>query len=431
MRRFANGLAPLAAIVLLVVLSACGGGPGTKVTVSIESLDHAPTLPLSVAYQVGDGEWSWLRPGEDASYGFAVPPGETRYGVAVRCPGMGAGLGQAGPGVKIDIYQLTLDDTAHPVFYCGWYKKPRIGLPTHVEVRGVTGARSYRLLYEAANRHRDETTDDTNIWVHPGTGRDVLLMAYSSGSWDPEPADLLAGRLFRNLDFQEGASLDLALSNADALGVRNVRLTNLPGGWNASYAVGLITRGGVARFHATLGEGAGSGTYRTLANPGEGDFYTLDASASNIPMGGPLLSIGALRAVPAATAGDLEAGLPEPYPEDYAPDTAGNAVAFDLPQAAGAAGYTLRLERHGSGPVVWVSAAWLNGRSRYTMPDLSELPGFEPVDPSPDPPKDWGICTLVSELNLAEIAGDPGGEALLPYELGKPFEIDSACAYAD
>ncbi len=411
-------------LLALVVPTSCSG-PGTKVTVSVETRDHAPILPLSVAYQVGDGEWSWLRPGEDASYGFVVPPSETRYGVAVRCPGMG-------PDVTINIYQLTLDDTAHPVFFCGWYGKPRIRLPTHVDVSGVTGARSYHLLYETSSHDYYRTVDDLDLSVLPGTGRDVLLMAYSSsGAGWPSPADLLAGRLFRNLTFEEGTSLDLALSNADALGTRNVWVENLPGGWNASYAVGLITRGGVVQFRAVLGEGTSSGTYCTLANPGEGDLYTLDASASNMPMGGPFLSVGAVHAVPAATAGDLVAGLPEPYPQDYAPDTTGPAVAFDLPQAAGTAGYTLQLERDDSGALVWVSTAWLGERTRYTMPDLSELPGFEPVDPSPDPPKDWGVCTLVSELDLAEITGDPGGEALLPYELGKPFEVDYACAYSD
>jgi hypothetical protein len=237
----------------------------------------------------------------------------------------------------------------------------------------------------------------------------------------------LAGRLFRGIDPDENTSLQLQLSDADALGVGQVTPYDVPAGWtDEGFEVGLITHGGVVA-RGLLGEGdASGGSYRTLLGLGAGDFYTIVAAARVWSPGGVDRYVYAYRAVPAEAAGALSVRLPDPVPEGYAPDLSGEAVVFGLEEMEGADAY--RLSIGGSeGPAAWLSSAWRAGRSSYTWPDLAGLPGFGAYAVDPDQVRAWGACALNASVPLADLLADGWGPDA-PAEQGTAVELGLACA---
>ncbi len=405
------------------LLASCGGSPGTKVTVSIKNEAGQDTLPLSVAYQVGDGDWAWLRPGEDAGYGFSVPAGSKRYGVAVKCPGLGAAAMGGGRAV---IYLLDVDETTNPVFTCQ-DNHAGVHIDVNFDASAVTGANSIKYFYQRRSRWRSHATSShpEGAYLDPQDDADLLFAAYSTSSGSPKPNDMLAARLLRGVDFEEGLELDLTLSNTDAVSPANVQPLPLPSGWQGGYSVGLISKGGViARGALGAGDETG-GIYNRVGNVSAGDLYAFKSRGSYTLANHKRLLLQEVRFFNAVGAGDLEARFPEAFPEDYQPTDDAGFWRFALDYQGEAAGYIFGVLRGcDSQQKVWASAAWLEGSSGYTMPDLSDVIGFDGFDSS----NDWSVCAIVSDVPLAELLTTPKGtQEQVPSLLQRPLEIGFSC----
>ncbi len=423
----------LLTIVLLTAwLAGCGGGPGSKVTVHVQNDRGAQAFPLAVAYRVADGEWAWLSPDKKASYSFYVPTGKKRYGVAVRC----AILGMVSSPAPVRVYELTTDDTSDPVVVCktGAPRPPRVGATVHGDVSAVTGAQTFSAVSEIDRDHSSSNQEDVEPVMIKEPSRDLLLLAYSTNAFPYGPADLLAARVFRGIEPEEGLELSLALTDADAAGTAQVEPVTLPAGWPAGeYLVTLQTQGGWFRsFFEVLGEGTTSGgTYRTIPGLTADDFYVLGAYAHVSDPGGTLRGLAYSHWVPAAGAGDLEADLPAAFAESYAPDLGGERARFGLsyPEAGSVVAFSFSVTSNDHVTTkAWVSPAWLAGATSYTMPDLTGVPGFSTAVTRSSEVAGWNACAIQSSSQLGELLARPHGEDLSPTVYpGGELDVKTAC----
>ena len=411
---------------LVLLLAACGGSPGTKVTVRVSSENGQKSLPLSVAYQIEDGDWEWLQPDEAAGYSFYVPAGKERYGVAVRCGGLKTRM--APSYARATVYQLSTSDTTEPVFTCPADEKTIIA-EVNYDASSVTGAKGVMIFTEEGVGHYSNTssTSPRIIGFSRSGKHDLLFAAYSTASY-PDPNDLLAARLVRNVEVAEGTTIDLSLSNGDLVRRANVGPFSLPSHWHGSYIVGVITSNDTAFWYSTGLGGDGGGTYARIPNASSDDYYVLHAKASNQVSIHKELTLDSFDFVSAATAGDLQVNLPDPLPESYEADGSSGRWHFALERPDGFTGVHMSSSIFGETKLdVWASPAWLQGLDGYTIPDLSAIPGFAAFDNRAD--GHWEYCVLGGDTALAEILSLPWRKyEPLPAGLAKPTRVTISCA---
>ncbi len=429
-----NRLGLLAVMLLTAWLAGCGGGPGTKVTVHVQTGRGAQAFPLAVAYRIADGEWEWLPPDKKASYGFYVPTGQKRYGVAVRC----AIMGMMSLPTPVRVYELTTDDATDPVVLCpnGAPRPPRVGVAVHGDVSAVTGAQTFSAVSEIDRDHSSSNQEDVEPVMIKEPSRDLLLLAYSTNAFPYGPADLLAARVFRGIEPEEGLELSLSLTDADAVGAAQVEPVTLPAGWPAGdYQVALQTQGGrFDNYYELLGRGTtGGGTYRTVSGLTADDFYVFHADAQVSDPGGTRRSLAYSHWVPAAGAGDLEAGLPAAFAESYAPDLGGERASFGLsyPEAGSAVAFSFSVTSNDHVTTkAWVSPAWLAGAASYTMPDLTGVPGFSNAVTRSSEVALWKACAIQSSSQLGDLLARPHEEDLSPtVHPGAELDLETACIW--
>jgi len=418
------------AIFLIVVLtgvflSSCGGNQGTKVTVTIATADGQASMPLSVAYQIEDGEWEWLQPNAEAGYDFYVPAGKKRYGVAVRCGGLKyhVALNYA----RAAIYQLTTADTTEPVFTCPADMKSAI-VEISYDARAIAGAASVAIFTRKQTKKLVGvySSNPKKVEFYPPGKHDLLFTAYSQ-AFSTQPRDLLAARLVRNVNIEDGAEVELSLNGDDLVQWANVDSFSKTANWHGSYAVGLVTPSGAA-FRGVLGSGNDSGgPYARVANAGSDDYYLLAAEINKLLPSGNKLNLKYFHYLSAASAGNLQVRFPDPLPESYEADGSSGRWRFELEHFEGARGLRLSSEVMGKTAVkVWVSPSWLQGLNGYTIPDLASVPGFAAFDNPAD--GYWGYCVLGGDATLAEILSLPRGKnQLLPTGIEKPAEVTFSC----
>jgi len=408
---------------LFLLLAACNG-PGTKVTIRVESKYGHTSLPLSVAYQIEDGDWAWLQPNEDAGYSFYVPSGKERYGVAVRCGGLKTHI--APSYARATLYQLTISDTTEPVFTCPTDEKTIIA-EVNYDASSITGAKGVMIFTKKQKKHYSDTTSTSpKILVFTPNGKhDLLFAAYSTASY-PDPGDLLAARLVRNIEIAEGTTIDLNLSNDDLVRWANVGPFSLSSNWQGSYTVGLITSNDTA-FWYSVGSGYDSGgTYARIANASSDDYYVLHATTSKQLSAHKELVLKSFDFVSAATAGDLQVNLPDPLPESYVADGSSNHWRFELERPDGFTGVHIHSSYSGAKVDIWASPAWLQGLDSYTIPDLSAVLGFAAFYNGAN--GRWKYCVLGGDTTLAEILSLPWDRyEPLPAGLAKPTRVTISC----
>ncbi len=420
----------LTASFLTLWLAGCGVGPGTKVTVHVQTDSGERAFPQAVAYRIADGEWAWLSPDKDANYSFYVPQGKKRYGVAVRCPTSGASLGFGAQ--EVQGLELTLDDVTDPVVVCrsAGLASPWVSVTAQVDVGAVASAQGYELITRTGSRPRGNTSGTERLSFHPDPDQDVILLAYSTASITQfEPDKLLAGRVFRSISPTDGLTLNLSLTSGDALGVAQVQALPLPAGWSGTYGVGLVTHAGNEVRTADLGGGGrGGGPYKTIPGLTSGDYYTLVARGHH-STGRIDLTLSDRRWLDAGSAADLTADFIDPYQEDYAPDTSGELLRFGLDYPGGADAYGFFVWGSEGKPImVLVSKAWLEGESSYAMPDLTAVPGFGDVNTKAADYIGWEACAHRSSLSLGELLVLPTEDLVPTVNPGAPLELRSACA---
>ncbi|WP_456446202.1 hypothetical protein, partial [Oceanithermus sp.] len=214
----------LGSLFLLALLTACGGNPGTKVTVHPQNYAGDPQEPVAVAYQVADGDWQWLQPDKDGTYSFYVPSGKKRYGVAVNCGGL-FGLANLGSGA---VLQLTTEESTEPVAACLSFG-PFVEVEGHYDVSGVTGASRTVVRGDLGGDDASSTTGNYDLTLAYGSGRDLLALATDASD------HALAGKVYRSLDATHPFTKDVTLTNADApTGTRSVSDFSVPSGWSGS-----------------------------------------------------------------------------------------------------------------------------------------------------------------------------------------------------
>ncbi len=361
-------------LALLLVLAACGRAPaGERVQVTIGNGWGQTGYPLAVAWRAGDGDWQRL----DPPYAFELPAGETRFGVALRCPtAFAASL--VGRGV---VAELALEDLAEKngvrtlPLRCFGFLDADIGLVgVDFDAGALPGAAGVRLV--ASGPFAKDTTGASGTTPLPvAVGRsDLVLLAYDHPS--SRSADhLLGGGALRDYPVAGVHHAVLTLAAGDGVLAGSVAdfSAQVPAGFSGSFNVGFLTSGGAQSAPSALGNGpATGGPYRRPAFLSGEDRVILRAKAGLAGrevgwVGGFAPGGGAL--VPGA--------FPEPWPAAYAVSPAARP-AFSL-QAPGAPRLFEVVTVAGSANA-WqhfVSPAWLGAASAYTRPDLGGVPGFE------------------------------------------------------
>jgi len=406
--------------VIFFILTSCGKDPGTKVTVKVEDVLGQQNLPLAVAYQIEDGEWAWLQPDENAGYSFYVPPGKERYGVAVRCGGFSSSITYV---KRATIYQLATSDTTEPVFICPQDRKQYVYMNVTHDVSAIAGANGAAVYHRRSYSLLRGTSFTTNRPFFHTLQADVMFTAYSSS-----PANILAARLVKGVDLEDGASLNFTLDNNDLVVSANVAPFSLPAGWSGEYSVGIATKGELINWEA-LGRGNESGgSYSRIKGVDGNDYYLFSAWASRSISSNRALSIRYARSLAASTAGDLEAHFPDPFPDTFAPGETGGRWAFGLDYPEETSGIYLTYSFNDTRAYVWASATWLQGKSSYSLPDISAATGFATFD-LPATGR-WGFCALSGSaafgelLELSRLDNRP-----MPARMSTPVEIGYSCAY--
>ncbi|XOB98418.1 hypothetical protein ACMC9I_11055 [Deinococcota bacterium DY0809b] len=387
----------LGSLFLLALLAACGGNPGTKVTVHPLNYAGDPQEPLAVAYQVAGGAWQRLLPGEDGAYSFYVPSGEKRYGVAVNCGGF-FGLGNFGTGV---VLQLTTDESTEPAAAC-MSMGPFVKVKGQYDASAVTGASWVDVLGDYDSYEDSSTSGTYEIMLSYGSARDLLVLA-TDASWHA-----LAGKVYRNLDATQPFTQDVALTNADApTGTHDVASFDVPSGWSGVYSVDLLTAGGAFTDEGELGTGSqAGGSYEVLPGLTADDLYLVSVGADD---GGGDRQVMQLHLLSGGAPADVSPSLMDPWPGGYSVTASAlPTFALDHPDA-GVQFYQVYTIM----PVqIWnhtVSKGWLAGADRYTFPDLTAVRGFEGSKGLSGEGMEWQVLAVKSSLDPADYLGPPQG----------------------
>ncbi len=384
----------LVPLFLLALLSACGGNPGTKVTVHPQNYAGFPQEPVAVAYQVADGDWQWLQPDKDGAYSFYVPSGKKRYGVAVKCGGF-FGLASFGNGV---VLQLTTEESTEPAAACASFG-PFVEAKGHYDVSGVTGA-AQTVIYGDIGEFDDTSThgDYNDLDLAYGPARDLLVLATDASD------HALAGKVYRNLDASKPFTKDVTLTNADApTGTRSVSDFTVPSGWSGSYGVNLLSAGGALTTDKELGKGSqAGGSYEVLPGLTADDLYLVSADAQSGDHG-----VMQLHLLSGSALADVSPSLMDPWPGGYSV-TASALPTFALNHPdAGVQLYQV----YATTPMqLWrytVSKGWLVGAASYTLPDLTGVRGFEGSKGLSGEKMRWTILAVKSNLDVGDYVGAP------------------------
>ncbi len=425
MKKILGGaLAPL--FILALLLAACGGNPGTKVTVRADGLWGQAARPQAVAFQAGDGEWTRVWPDKNGDYTFYVPAGEKRYGVAVKCSGM-LPMGAFGSGVT---YFLTTDESTAPLLPC-FSLGPMAEVKGTANVAAVAGAAGLDVEASLSSDDSGTTSMSYEVEVAEGADRDLALLAFNNGS-TMDSSTLIGGRIFRGVNAVGVVDKDLTLAAGDKVINHDFAAFSVPAGWSGHYDVSLYTAGGVMVDSEMLGKGSNSGgAYHTLPGSGADDLYWADATATS---GSDNRSVTQARLIPGDTVGDISlAPAIDPFPSGYAP-TAAAFPSFSLSHPDGdLSGYMFVTFWPYT---IWsytLSKGWIAGRTQFTVPDLTGLVGFEDVFPRKGEEYKWFASAFKASVSMQSYL--EAGHLFFDFGFGLPrlpgMTIDAALTQGD
>ena len=358
----------LGGLLLVVLLAACGGNPGTKIVVRADNIAGQVVRPLAVAFQVENSEWTQVWPDKNGNYSFYVPSGKKRYGVAVKCPGMLA-MGDWGAG---SAYFLTTDESTNPLLPCDTLG----ALATaqgNADVSAVAGAAGFEVEAPMGSSSNGSTHYHYEVDLSEGPSRDLVLLAFNN-SHTFDAGTLIAGRVFRGVNAVGAVNKDLQLAAGDTVTDHNFAAFSVPAGWTGGYRVSLVTAGGALVDEDMIGRGSnGGGSYHAIRGVGGADFYLARASAEN---GGR--SVARMSLIPGDSATDISlAPSIDPFPSGYAPAAAAfPSFALNHPGGDLDGYYFLTFWPY----TIWtytLSKGWIAGQASFAAPDLTGLVGFE------------------------------------------------------
>ncbi len=421
MRR--SGWAFALGLLLLLLSAGCGRGPGggggTEVTVRLLDFFGRPAYGF-VAYQVGDGPWRVLPQGADGGFRFTLPAGEDRYGVAVSCAEPSTPLYAWATGLRV--YQLTAEETTRPAFSCDGRGEEHGGnIDFHADASALGADRIYFFFF-ASFRHFAVNRASVGSWglsVAAGEDRPVLVLAFAGDhGFDPAHA---VGVALKHVRVEPGgsatATFDLGPADRVDFGTGKnagtVDRFDVPSGATGSYfdvyyysPEGLDLYWNRATGHYEhLGTGdASGGPFVRIPDPGADDVYALHTQTY-----GPGFSLERWDFVPSRGVLALSpGGFPAPWVHE--PEVSEAAFpTVTLARDDDPIGYRLAYVAQDAlgRAVIFVSRGWLGERTRYTFPDLSDLPGFRAFKPASGEPMVLTADALFSDLSLGEWLSSP------------------------
>ncbi len=398
----------------LLWLAACGsqGPAGTEVKVHLVA-PFGGTGTGRVIYQVADGSWQAALEQAPGVYALTLPAGEKRYGVAVNCLPTGWELATFG---YARVFQLTVDDTTDLRVGCTSLSDIAQYSLTEAPIEVESSESGYNRVWLrsawSAKKVGLGTPKPLTFLTRPR--RDLLIVAYDSGSSKYAPRFIKRIKLVRDLDASTppvcATPCSYALTSADTPAIASVENFSLPA-WadqDPWFGVGFVSKKGLVVPHGSddpdndpaLGTGDHSGgDYYLIPDTEAGDVYWAEASAKD--------AAGTYRAsnvkVLDHDGGDIAFALPTAKFDPSVSDHGLPRFGFSSYGTSGLVGYAFVAEFGDFTEFAVVSPGWLGGRTTYQVPDLSGAPGFAGARPLPGEKVHWQGIAIVANRPLGEI----------------------------
>jgi len=398
----------LLALLGAALLGLAGCGPkesGTKVTVRLTSPVGGTPATATVVYQVGDGSWALAAQEDYGVYTFVVPPGETRYGVAVNCLPPLTFLGSIG---FANVYQLTTDDTTEIQTSCFNLSDLSLAEFRVTPKKDPADPGSYDRAWIHTDFNEDTTSlgSSTDLLAVAGADRDLLAIAYD-GSYDPAQIKRIV--LLRDVNVEVGASVEVTFTAADEPQTQSVGSFTVPADATASYfGIGFVSKKGVAVPSSDSGFdqpqlGSGDrtgGSYAVVPGTTDGDLYFAEATAEK-PSGSYMYRLGQIKLFgpdPQDPGFDLPQNWFDPAVQEETYPVFGN-LAYT---GSNLQGYAFFVSLGGFLEMIYVSKDWLGDATSYTVPDLSEAPDFRGSEPLPGDQIAWSAVAVMANRSFGE-----------------------------
>ncbi len=403
----------LTVLTLLVVglawLAGCNQAPqGTEVRVQVSLFPSDTPALAPVAYQVGDGDWEIAKLQQAGLYTFLVPPGEERYGVAVRCP-----MTIFYTYGKTYLYQLTTSDTTELQVTCigGFSENVYRDFSIKV-VKAASDLGSYDQFYlkSLGGGTGGKLGDEKSLPFLARPDQDLLIVGYDSQTTPHEIVRILFDRSFDASTPPSGART-YTLDAGNAPSYSQVSAFQVPANTTFSrFYLQFVPRGSTWGWPPlTLGQGDfRGGRYARVPGATIGDLYLAHAYANK--RGNWVIEWRLLT----PEGPDVAFTLPTEWFTPHAEE--GAIPRFSGLSATGqeTLGFYIRV---GVGSRLWpiytvnglLSTAWLGERTEYTLPDLEGLPGFGGTRPISGDYIGWWVDRLTSNHPLDAFlnAADP------------------------
>lgn len=175
-------------------------------------------------------------------------------------------------------------------------------------------------------------------------------------------------------------------------------------GYTLTYSVYFTTKNKTTANRSLAFNGGGY-KYYTLPGAIPGDVYTAQANANKTGSDGHRRTVG--EAVGFSTPASKNFTPPTPWPDPYTAPADQPLLSFGglSPMKNGNefVGYTLVYSWTGIYWQTFVSKAWLDSGTQYTMPDLTSLSGFANLKRLPGESYRWAAIALASNQGIGTI----------------------------
>jgi hypothetical protein len=364
-------------------LSACGGGsasssnpPPPGPTGTAIAVQFTGGTPLAVAYQTGTGSWTTASL-QSGFLNFTVPEGTSTYAVAYVCPtwqGMG-------PVSSEYILEATIKDPA--TFSVSCFMNPAVGTITgNVNVSAIATATQFRVYgSQFSSSSLTSGTSGAFSFQAPTGTNDIAVCAFDSS------LNLVGVKMVRGQTVPGSVSGTITLSSNDAITtMQTMAASNIPPGFGTPPAgpyAEYTTSNKTTIYVSNTGINATQYAVIPAAEAQSGDFYWFSANTA----GGNNQHVYASQSV--ATSGPITLAFPAPlasvaptvskfptFTVNYTGFPGDSAVAY-----AGNIQWTTNSTTD-TGITVTATAAYQNGATTLTIPDLTSLAGFFPAPAS-------------------------------------------------
>lgn len=374
----------------LIFLSACGGGSspssggggnggggGSSNPTQVTATFSGPA-PLVVADQIGTGSWTAATL-QSSTLSLTIPAGTTTYGIAYLCPTFTSPVSVSFDNENI-VYLSTSDPTSIPL-YCN--QTPTLGtISGNVDALAIPNAR--KVIVSAAQ----------SLYQYLSSAYGPFSFSAQTGSNDIAAAALdrssnvLAMKFARGQTVPGVMSSPITLTSADQTTPQTITMTDIPAGFNSQPSISAFyftTRGTNIPLSGNIAATSGQYAVVSPSDTQMGDYYEFSVGVGN-PSSSAMQAVGNTQTVPASPApGNVSVPLPSPF--NYVAPTPAALPTFTVSYTGFSNG---ALVSYGGGiqwsagtsyesVTVLATAAYQNGATTLSIPDLSSVSGFMPA----------------------------------------------------